>query len=189
VIAVMAGDAQMDPADLHRVLAPVVRGEADYAKGDRLSWPGSCLEMPLARFVGNCVLSQLTRITSGYRDVRDSQCGFTAVSARILRFIDLDDLYKRYGFPNDILAHLHTAEARVAHVPVRPVYEEEKSEISLYTAVVKVPLVLLRSFGQRLLREERRSLFLPGSYSPPELAPHLWGVNEPRPGALDHGNR
>jgi hypothetical protein len=156
----MAGDAQMDPADLPAVLSPVVRGDADYVKGDRLSWPGSFTEMPVARFLGNCVLTRLTRITSGYREVRDSQCGYTAVSSRMLRLLDLEALYRRYGFPNDILAHLHTAGARMAQVTVRPVYEEEKSEISLFSAMVEVPLVLMRSYAKRLKREEHRSLYL-----------------------------
>ncbi|MDD5309004.1 MAG: glycosyltransferase family 2 protein [Deltaproteobacteria bacterium] len=149
VVAVMAGDAQMDPADLPGLLAPVMSGEADYAKGDRLSWPGVFKVMPFLRFAGNHVFSVLTRITSGYRFVRDSQCGYTAVSARMLTRLDLKALYARYGFPNDMLAHLNAAGARLAQVPVRPIYGTEVSGISLTTALFRVPLVLLRSFLHR----------------------------------------
>jgi len=160
LVAVMAGDAQMDPADLPELLEPLVRGTADYAKGDRLSWPGAFGLMPFFRFVGNHVLSLLTRLTSGYRDVRDSQCGYTAVSRAALLRLDLDRLYTRYGFPNDILAHLHTAGARLAQVPVRPIYGDEVSGISWFTALVRVPIVLLRSYLTRRRRApgERRAL-------------------------------
>ncbi len=154
IVAVMAGDAQMDPRDLPRLLDPVVEGRADYVKGDRLCWPGVFAEMPLTRFLGNHILSQITRLTSGYGEVRDSQCGYTAVSAKVLSRIDLDRLYQRYGFPNDILAHLHSAGARLAQVPVRPIYGREKSGISIYTACVEVPRVLFRSYLQRLSRED-----------------------------------
>lgn len=152
VVAVMAGDAQMDPSDLARLLEPLVRGRADYAKGDRLSWPGAFGLMPLFRFVGNHALTLLTRLTSGYRSVRDSQCGYTALSRSILLRLDLEALYARYGFPNDMLAHLHTVGARLAQVPVRPIYGEEVSGISWFTALVRVPLVLLRSCIQRRRR-------------------------------------
>jgi glycosyltransferase involved in cell wall biosynthesis len=158
VVVIMAGDAQMDPADLPSLLDPVVKGRADYAKGDRLSWPGVFGAMPMMRFVGNHVLSFLTRFTSGYREVRDSQCGYTAASARILAHLDLDGLYQRYGFPNDMLAHLHTVGARLAQVTVRPIYGKERSGISLFTAFVLVPCVLLRSFWHRRLRGRRRGL-------------------------------
>ncbi len=158
VVVVMAGDAQMDPADLPDLLDPVVMGRADYAKGDRLSWPGAFRAMPLMRFIGNHALSFLTRFTSGYREVRDSQCGYTAASARILSRLDLDGLYQRYGFPNDMLAHLYTAGARLAQVTVRPIYGRERSGISLFTAFVLVPGVLLRSFFQRRRRSRRQGL-------------------------------
>ena len=168
VVAVMAGDAQMDPEDLPRLLEPAVRDKADYVKGDRLSWPGVATCMPIGRFVGNHVLSVLTRISSGYLDVRDSQCGYSAITRQALLSIDLDKLYGRYGFPNDLLAHLHAAHARLAQVPVRPIYGVEKSGISLYTACVRVPLVLLRSFGFRLQYE--RHLKLNGAKRLPVIA-------------------
>src|SRR6185369_3263644 len=38
-IAVMAGDAQMHPDDLATLAYPVVRGEVDYAKGNRFCHP------------------------------------------------------------------------------------------------------------------------------------------------------
>ena len=160
VIAVMAGDAQMDPSELPVLLKPIVRGAADYAKGDRLSWAGVFRVMPLFRFVGNHVLSVLTRFASGYKNVRDSQCGYTAVSAAALGRLDLEDLYARYGFPNDILAHLHSVGASLAQVTVRPIYAQECSGISLFTALVRVPLVLLRSYLCRRRREshKRRTL-------------------------------
>lgn len=63
--AVMAGDGQMDPADLPRLLAPVVDGAADYAKGNRFAWPGGWRQMPPVRLAGSVVLSWLTRAASG----------------------------------------------------------------------------------------------------------------------------
>ncbi len=172
IVAVMAGDAQMDPADLPRLLDPVVEGRADYVKGDRLCWPGVFEEMPLSRFLGNHALSQLTRLTSGYSEVRDSQCGYTAVSVEVLKRINLDRLYQRYGFPNDILAHLHSAGARLAQVPVRPIYGSEKSGISIYTACVEVPRVLFRSYLQRLSREDSPIGVIAQSHTLPVPVPY-----------------
>lgn len=171
VVVVMAGDAQMDPDDLAFLLNPVIRGEADYAKGDRLSWPGVTKAMPFSRFCGNHILSKLTRFSSGYGDIRDSQCGYTAVSAEVLRRVNLDALYPRYGFPNDMLAKLHAVAARVVNVPVRPIYGEEVSGISLYTAVVRVPLVLIRSMMWRLKTERRAARLTAGDISNPSLEP------------------
>jgi glycosyltransferase involved in cell wall biosynthesis len=152
VVAVMAGDAQMDPEDLSRLVEPVAAGWADYAKGDRLSWPEARRRMPPARYLGNHLFSVLTRLTSGYREVRDSQCGYTAVSRQTLSRLALRDLYARYGFPNDLLAHLHSLGCRLFQAPVRPIYGEEVSGISLFTALVRVPLVLLRSWVARRRR-------------------------------------
>ena len=78
--------------------------------------------IPRARYLGNAVLSLLTKIASGYWHVADSQAGYTAVSLDALRRLDLDRLYSRYGFPNDLLVHLNVQNARVRDVPSRPIY-------------------------------------------------------------------
>ena len=80
----MAADNQMDPADLAALVAPVARGELDYAKANRL-FTGQAWELiPHTRYLGNAVLSLLTKIASGYWHVADSQSGYTAISKEML---------------------------------------------------------------------------------------------------------
>ena len=107
--------------------------------------------MPKTRYLGNAVLSMLTKIASGYWHVADSQTGFTAVSLAMLRKIELDRLYPRYGFPNDMLVHLNVWNARVRDFPSRPVYGVgERSGIRYRHVVPKISWLLLRRFFWRL---------------------------------------
>ncbi|MCC6751034.1 MAG: glycosyltransferase family 2 protein [Deltaproteobacteria bacterium] len=158
VVAVMAGDGQMDPADLPTLLDPVVSGEADYAKGNRFRHPAVRRAMPRARLVGNVALSLLTKVTSGYHRLFDSQCGYTAISRAALLAIE-GRLFSRYGYPNDLLARLRAVDARVVDVPVRPVYEGQPSGIRLWTVLYPILFVLLGSMLRRLWRQRLRPLF------------------------------
>jgi len=153
VVVVMAGDGQMDPADLLSLLQPVVEGRSDYVKGNRFQWPGVRGVMPPLRFWGGLCLSYLTRWTSGYPHIMDSQCGYTAATAGILRRVAMDTVYPRYGYPNDLLAHLHSAGARVEQVPVRPVYEGQASGLHPVKAILPMTFVLGRSLILRWVRE------------------------------------
>ena len=109
VAVVMAGDGQMDPADLPAILDPVVEDQADYTKGNRLVTGEAFRKIPKIRFFGNSILSLLTKIVSGYWHVADSQTGYTAISAEALAAIDWDRMYKRYGQPNDLLVKVDRA--------------------------------------------------------------------------------
>jgi len=155
VAVVMAGDGQMDPRDLPALLDPLADGRADYTKGNRFSHPAVWSVMPPARIVGNVALSLATRLTSGYTHLFDSQCGYTAITRRALESIDLDAVFPRYGYPNDLLARLHTAGMRVADVPVRPIYGAEwKSGIRPHTVVYPIAFVLLRSWMSRMMAKD-----------------------------------
>jgi hypothetical protein len=81
LVAVMAGDAQMDPADLPRLLDPLVEGRADYAKGNRLAHPEVWRAMPAVRLVGNALLTRFTRWATGLR-VSDSHAATRPSRAR-----------------------------------------------------------------------------------------------------------
>ena len=99
VSCVMAADNQMDPADLEKIALPVVRGELDYAKANRLFTGEAWRVIPRSRYLGNAVLSLLTKIASGYWHVADSQSGYTAASREMLAQLDLDRIYPRLRLP------------------------------------------------------------------------------------------
>ena len=151
VTCVMAADNQMDPVELETIAGPVVRGEVDYSKANRL-FTGQAWELiPHYRYLGNAVLSLLTKIASGYWHVADSQSGYTAVAHQTLEELDLDRLYPRYGFPNDMLVHLNVVNARVRDVPSRPVYGVgERSGIKLRKVVPRISWLLLKAFFWRM---------------------------------------
>lgn len=150
VIAVMAGDNQMDPADLPALLDAVVEGRADYAKGNRFVHR-DVRNMPRHRRLAGKGLALLTRVAARL-DIDDSQCGYTALAARAAREIPLHDLWPRYGYPNDLLILLGRRNLRVVEVPVRPVYADEKSGVRPWHALTVASVIV-----RRWLSESRRS--------------------------------
>lgn len=145
VLAVMAGDDQMDPDDLAALVSVVVSGRAAYAKGNRFLH-AERRRMPLSRRIAGKILAAATRITTGLA-VDDSQCGYTALSRAAAEALPLNDLWPRYGYPNDLLGMLAATKARVVEVPVRPVYAGETSGVRPWHA-----LLVLGILGRRWSR-------------------------------------
>ena len=151
LVAVMAGDAQMDPEELPKLLLPLVRDVADYTKGNRLFTGEAWKIIPRHRYLGNAVLSLLTKIASGYWHVADSQSGYTAVTIEALRVLQLDRLYPRYGFPNHLLVELNNYDFRVRDVPIRPIYNiGEISGIRLPKVVPTLSWLLVKCYFWRM---------------------------------------
>ncbi|SIS01937.1 Glycosyltransferase involved in cell wall bisynthesis [Natronorubrum thiooxidans] len=150
VVAVLNGDGQMDPEILDRIIDPVVEGEADYAKGNRLLNPDDRDGMSSFRFLGNAMLTGLSKFASGYWTIGDPQNGYTAISRETIEQLDLEAITDRYGFLNHILTHLNVHERRVADVPMTAIYGNEESSIRYVPFIQFVSLLLLRSFLWRL---------------------------------------
>ncbi len=144
------GDGQMDPADIPRLLAPLLNGSADHAKGCRFHHFRALKQMPNWRFIGNVGLTFLTKLASGYWNVLDPVNGFTATRAEVLGSIDLSKLSRRYFFETDLLIRLNITEARVVDVPLAAHYGKESSTLSVPCALLLFPPKLLAGMLRRI---------------------------------------
>ncbi len=147
--AVMAGDNQMHPDDLPVLLDQLAEQGYDYVKGNRLLH-ANYREMPLYRFLGNAVLTILTKFATGYYRLMDPQCGYTVIKNSVLAQIPIQDMTCGYGYNADILTMLNIQGFRVTDAEVRPVYGKEKSKIILWKYIPRVSGLLIRLFFRRL---------------------------------------
>lgn len=144
---VMAGDGQMDPADLPALVLPIARGEAGYVKGNRFLDPDVRRSMPAARRLGGVVLSWLTARAIA-QPIDDAQCGYTAISRAACAELDLAGLWPRYGYPNDLLGQLAVRRIPIAEVRVRPIYADEISGLRP-RHVVTIGALIARAYVRR----------------------------------------
>jgi glycosyltransferase involved in cell wall biosynthesis len=151
LIAVMDGDGQMDGRDLEGLLDLAARG-VDYVKGNRFLHRETLSEMPVMRLVGNSVFSLLTRRAAAFEGDLDAQCGYTVIRRNALKRLDLEKLYDRYGFPNDLLFAACRAGLVVESVPVRSVYADEVSGINPFKVVPTILFLIARNLVRRKLK-------------------------------------
>lgn len=159
LIAVMDGDGQMDGRDLHRLMDAAISG-ADFVKGNRFLDARSIDGMPRARYVGNRFFSWLTRRAAGFDASLDAQCGYTVIRRAALKRINMEQLYDRYGFPNEMLFAALGAGLKVESVSVKTVYGSEVSGINPFTSVPTILYLIARGWLRARLasRARRRSI-------------------------------
>tara|TARA_B100000683_G_scaffold216672_1_gene212399 strand:+ start:219 stop:1061 length:843 start_codon:yes stop_codon:yes gene_type:complete len=157
ISVVMAGDGQMDPDDMESLIAPIINRQAHHSKGERLDRAG---KMPLHRRIGTFILSILTTLACG-QTIRDPQCGYTATSSEVLESWNWERSWKGYGYPNWWLMALSERGWRISHVPVRAIYEGQKSGIRVSSFLPKVALMLLVGLHSRIIRNTLNNPSLP----------------------------
>lgn len=150
IVAVMAGDNQMDPEQLPKLLKPIIENRADYVKGNRLISKDFRKGMSKLRFFGNTLLTMITKIGSGYWHIMDPQNGYTAISRQALETMDLDSIFPYYGYCNDMLIKMNAFGMRVEDVAIPARYGDEKSKIKYGRYIVKVAPMIFRGFLWRL---------------------------------------
>lgn len=150
IAVVLDGDNQMDPAHMPRLIEPIIEGRADYTKGNRLLTREYREGMSRFRFIGNAILTLLTKIASGYWQLMDPQNGYTAISKKALETIDLDNIFPYYAYMNDILVKLNIFSFKVLNVSIPARYGNEKSSIKYIPYIIKVSWMLQKNFFYRL---------------------------------------
>jgi dolichol-phosphate mannosyltransferase len=150
VIVKIDGDGQMDPGLLPLFVAPILRGDADYTKGNRFWDLRNIQRMPLVRRIGNLGLSFMAKLSSGYWDLFDPTNGYTAIHARVAARLPFDAISRRYLFETDMLFRLNTLRAVVVDVPMDARYGDERSHLRVGRALVEFAWKHLRNVGKRI---------------------------------------
>jgi glycosyltransferase involved in cell wall biosynthesis len=143
LVVVLAGDGQHDPHEIQRVITPLIQDKADCVVGDRMSEFPLLNGMPPVRYVGNRILTMLTAMITGI-NVRDAQCGFTALRRDALTEFDLQWMSNSWGIPNDILVECARLGKRVQYVPIKALSSNRRSYIRLHSYLPRITFVLLR---------------------------------------------
>ncbi|MGQ0800643.1 MAG: glycosyltransferase family 2 protein [Pseudomarimonas sp.] len=150
VIVKVDGDGQMDPALIPALVAPILRGEADYSKGNRFYDLAQIGRMPAVRIFGNAVLSFMAKLSTGYWDVFDPTNGYTAIHAEAARLLPHDRISERYFFETDMLFRLNTFRAVVVDIPMEARYGDEVSNLKIRRILGEFLFKHLRNFGKRI---------------------------------------
>jgi len=154
ITIVMAGDGQMDPIFLKPMIDLIIEDTADVVKTNRLGYQNSNKLIPRIRYLGNYILSILTKIASGYWHISDAQSGYVAINKEVLMTIDWERIYPRYGQPNDVLIQMNIYNFRIIDFITPPRYGVgEESKMVISRVIRTVPGLLLRGFLTRLWKK------------------------------------
>jgi glycosyltransferase involved in cell wall biosynthesis len=149
IIVKLDGDGQMDGRDIELLVAPLVQGQADFAKGNRFVHHAALRAMPRARLLGNAALSLGVKAVSGYWNVLDPTNGFVAIQADVLRRLDRSWLADRYFFETSLLVELNIERARVVDVALPARYGDAPSSLGIRHSLVTFPPRLIRAMARR----------------------------------------
>ncbi len=151
VVVKVDGDGQMDTSRMPELIAPLIRGQADYAKGNRFRDFVSLQQMPLIRRVGNMGLAFLSKAATGYWTLFDPTNGFVAIRAEVLVQLPFERIDRSYYFETSMLANLYLLDAFVLDVPIPARYRSEVSNMLIHRILFQFPFKLIETLIKRLL--------------------------------------
>jgi glycosyltransferase involved in cell wall biosynthesis len=150
IIIKIDGDGQMESRYIQDFIEPLVKGDADYTKGNRFKNLQALKAMPGIRLLGNSVLSFLVKAASGYWNIMDPTNGYTAIHRRVLEKINFNKIENRYFFESDMLINLNIVNAVVKDIDIPPKYGQEKSSIRIMQVLFQFPFKLFKGLSKRI---------------------------------------
>jgi glycosyltransferase involved in cell wall biosynthesis len=151
IVVKVDGDGQMDVSDMPSLLAPLIRGEADYTKGNRFRDFQALSQMPALRRFGNMLLSFLAKAATGYWNCFDPTNGYVAIRGDVLAQLPMHRIDRSYFFETSMLARLYLLGALVRDVPMKAHYGTETSSLAIRKVLKEFPMRLLRCFCKRII--------------------------------------
>jgi dolichol-phosphate mannosyltransferase len=153
LVAKIDADGQMAPEYLETMARLAVEEKYDYVKANRFQKSGSLPEMPPIRLVGNIVLTFLTRMASGFREISDPQNGYVLITRHMLARLPLDRIDRGYFFENSMLIELNVLGACIGEMYVPARYDGEMSSLRVSRIIWTFPPKLATGFASRIIRK------------------------------------
>jgi len=150
IIVKIDGDGQMDCSYIPKLIDPIIKGHADYTKGNRFMDFKSLKIMPKMRLLGNSGLSFLMKAASGYWNIMDPTNGFIAINRQAILNLNTEKIAKRFFFESDMLINLNIYNMVVKDISMPAKYGNEKSSLSITKTLLEFPLMILRGFTKRV---------------------------------------
>lgn len=146
VMVNMDADGQFEPADIAKLVAPIVAGDADFVTASRFAKKEFHPEMSASKFWGNQGMSWLISVLTG-RKFHDVSCGFRAYSRETLLRLNL---HGQFTYTQESFLDLTYKGLSILEVPVqvRGTREHGESRVasSLLRYAVATSKIIFRSF-------------------------------------------
>lgn len=153
LIFTMAGDAQCNQDYMANMIDTLIDDKLDYVKANRFVHLEELKQMPTFRRVGNTIITILTKFSSGYYSIFDSQNGYGVFKRKTLENLPMDNIGRRYDYENTLLIALAIMGARVKDEPVPAIYGDEESTIPVFKTTLRALRVVWRGFWRRIYRK------------------------------------
>jgi dolichol-phosphate mannosyltransferase len=127
VLVIQAGNDKDDPLEIPALLAPILRGDADFVQGSRYLGGGGFGNMPKYRVLGTRVIHPLVFSLAARKRITESTNGFRAFRTELLRDPRIDwrqDWLDRYELEPYLLLKAIRLGYRHCEVPVTKVYPD-----------------------------------------------------------------
>jgi len=114
VVVVQDADLEYDPSDYPRLLAPLLRGDADVVYGTRFP-PGGGRKGYLGNYLANKLLTWLSNLTTGLK-LSDMETCYKMFRRDVLRELRLEQ--DRFGFEPEVTAAIAAMDIRIGEMPI-----------------------------------------------------------------------
>lgn len=138
-VLVMDGDNQHEIDSIDDFVRKMDETGADMVIGNRMSDTAS---MPIVRKVTNRFMSWLISKICGQR-VPDTQCGFRLIKINVLEKIKLES--SNFEIESEIILKASGLGFKIASVPIKAVYQDEKSRINPAADTIRFISFMIRS--------------------------------------------
>jgi glycosyltransferase involved in cell wall biosynthesis len=150
LIFTMAGDAQCNQDYMSTMIDTLIDTDADYVKANRFVHLEELKQMPRFRRIGNTFITILTKFSTGYYSIFDSQNGYGVFTRKTLQNLPFEHIGRRYDYENTLLIALAIMDAKVTDEAVPAIYGDEQSTIPVFRTSMRALRVVWRGFWKRI---------------------------------------